>query len=294
MQAERWDEARAFLAEDQTREGTWLYAVALARLGQSREALEAVEDQIVAGDSLVIWADLFRALGTPAGQADREALRSRLAEHRWVTDTVKHQWDFATAQAMMSHDSAVATLMLEQIVEGPRTPSTMPARMILADQLIGHVSNDTTLLAAIERIEEFGRADPAMRFTVQALTSWGEAMRADLDTIPVGAPDGDLMLLYHATVARDTLQAPRLASWLLQRLERDWPDSPYVPKVLLTRMVLEPDSLEALRRRLVTHTGSPYLAFVEGRDDPRFAELEWNLDFYFGERFANTVRRVDQ
>jgi hypothetical protein len=81
---------------------------------------------------------------------------------------------------------------------------------------------------------------------------------------------------------------------LLQRLERDWPDSPYVPKVLLTRMVLEPDSLEALRRRLVTHTGSPYLAFVEGRDDPRFAELEWNLDFYFGERFANTVRRVDQ
>jgi hypothetical protein len=220
-------------------------------------------------------------------------LRSRLAEHSWATDTVKHRWDLATAQVMMSHDSAVATMMLERILEGPRTPSAMPARMILADQLIAHAEDDTTFFAALARIEEFGRADPAMLFTVQGLTSWGERMRADLDTIPTGAPEGDLMLLYHATVARDTLKAPRLASWLLQRLERDWPESPYVPKALLTRMVLEPDSLEALRRRLVMHTDSPYLAFVNGRDDPRFAELEWNLDFYLGERFANPPLRTE-
>jgi hypothetical protein len=119
-------------------------------------------------------------------------------------------------------------------------------------------------------------------------------MRVDLDTTRAGAPDGDMMLFFHATVARDTIKSPALAAWLLGRLERDWPASPYVPKALLARMALQPDSLEALRRRLESHTGSPYLAFVHGREDSRFADLEWALDFYLGERFATATSRGEQ
>src|SRR5690606_33225710 len=155
------------------------------------------------------------------------------AEHGWVTDTVKHRWDLATAQAMMSHDSAVATLLLERIIEGPRTPSTMQARMLIADRLLAQAHDDTTLFAALERIAEVGRADPSLLYVVRASTRWGHAIRADLDSSPAGAPEGDMMLLYHATMARDSLRAPALASWLLGRLEHDWPASPYIGKDLL-------------------------------------------------------------
>src|SRR5690606_6088588 len=149
----------------------------------------------------------------------------------------------------------------------------MQPRMLIADRLLAQAHDDTTLFAALERIAEFGRADPSMLFVVQGFTRWGEAMRADLDSTPAGAPEGDMMLLYHATIARDSLRAPALASWLLGRLERDWPASPYIGKALLARMVLEPDSLEALRARLESHTDSPYLAYVTGTEGPRFAEL---------------------
>jgi hypothetical protein len=294
MQAERWEEARVFLAEDVTTEGTWLHALALARLGRSADAIAAMEGRITAGDSVTNWDDLFRAFATHPGNAGSSELRSRLEVQRWVTDTVKHRWDLATAQTMMSHDSAVATLMLERISDGSRTPSTTMARMMLIDQLIGQAKDDSTLFAALARIEEFGRNDPSMVFQIQALTSWSRAMRVDLDTTRAGAPDGDMMLFFHATVARDTIKSPALAAWLLGRLERDWPASPYVPKALLARMALQPDSLEALRRRLESHTGSPYLAFVHGREDSRFADLEWALDFYLGERFATATSRGEQ
>lgn len=295
VEAGRWEEASEFLAGDASLEGSWLHAVALARLGRDAEALAAVEDRIVAGDSLANWVELFRAFGSRAGDQGGDALRARLAQHGWVTDTVKQLWDLTTAQAMMSHDSAVATLLLERIVAGPRTPSTMQARLLIADRLLAQAHDDSTLFAALTRIGEFAQADPSMQFMVQGLGRWGAAMRADLDSTAAGAPEGDMMLFYHAAIARDSLRAPALASWLLERLERDWPESPYVPKALLARMVLEPDSLEALRARFESHTDSPYLAFVNGTEGPRFAELEWTLDFYLGERFAAAIpTRVEQ
>jgi hypothetical protein len=291
--AQQWEAAVEFLDGDATLEGTWLHANALARLGRSAEALALVQDRIVAGDSTAFWDDLFRALASTGGGGAAADLRSRLGAHPWANDTIKQRWDMATATAMMSHDSAVGTLMLEQVIQGPRTSITMQARLLLADQLMTHARDDTSLVTALARIEEFGVADPTMRFATQRLSSWGRGIRADLDTLRPGAAEGDLALFFHATVARDSLRAPALAAWLLQRLERDWPDSPYVPKALLFRMVLQPDSLAALRQRFEARDGSPYLAFVQGREDPRFAELEWALDFYFGERFATTDTSVE-
>jgi hypothetical protein len=131
-------------------------------------------------------------------------------------------------------------------------------------------------------------------FVAQRLIGWGAAIRDDLDSLDAGAPEGDMVMFFHATVARDTLQAPALAAWLYGRLERDWPVSPYLPKALLARMPLQPDSLEALRVRLSTHSDSPYLAYLAGREDDRFAELEYTLDFFLAERFAIATTRTDR
>ena len=80
-----------------------------------------------------------------------------------------------------------------------------------------------------------------------------------------------------AEVARDSLRAPSLAASLWLQLEQGWPASPYVPKALMARMAILPDSAETLRGRLVAMTASPYLAYARGENDPRFAQLEDSL-----------------
>ena len=48
-------------------------------------------------------------------------------------------------------------------------------------------------------------------------------------------------------------------------------------KALLARVILVPDSADALRARIATFPGSPYLAYLQGRDDGTFARLEDSL-----------------
>lgn len=294
MRAERWQAARELLADDESVEGRWLHAVALARLGQAEAALAAVEDRAAVGDSLANWVDLFRALASVPGGNNGTALRARLGEHRWVTDTVRLRWDLAAAEAMMSRDSVAAMRLLNQLADGPVTPETFRARMLVADHVMAAARDDVTLAAALDRIDALGRTDPTIVLLAQRLTSWGSAIRADVDTIAPGTPDGDMAMFFHSEVARDTLHAPALSAWLLARLESGWPASPYVAKALLARLVLEPDSIEALRSRLEAHAGSPYLAYVRGREDARFAELEDALGFYLADRFGATLTRGEQ
>ena len=77
--------------------------------------------------------------------------------------------------------------------------------------------------------------------------------------------------------ARDSLHAPRLGAELFARVERGWPTSPYVPKSMLARIWLQPDSAEAIRARVATHQGSPYLAYLRGMDDSVYRQLEDSL-----------------
>ncbi len=138
-------------------------------------------------------------------------------------------------------------------------------------------------------LEPITRGDAAATFSAQHLTRWGRAIEGDLETTSAGTPAGDLAMLFDASVARDTLAATGLASWLLRRLERGWPDSPYLAKALLIRMALEPDSADALRARLGQRTDSPYLAHLRGEEGARFAVLEDSLSFYFDDRMAAVI-----
>jgi hypothetical protein len=295
LRAGRWEAAREFLADDESTDGRWLHAVALARLGRGVEALELVAPRTQAGDSLANWDELFRAFASTPGSPGAVELRTELARHKWVTETTLRRWDLSMAETSLLHDPGEGMRMLARLTEGINSPATTRARMLVAEHDMRQVRDDTTLTAALARIERIGRDDPTALFVTQRLVGWGSAIRHDIDTLPAGAPEGDMTMFFHATVARDTLQAPALAAWLLRRLERDWPGSPYVPKALLARMPLEPDSLAALRARLETHTESPYLAYLAGREDARFSELEYTLDFFLAERFAaSSTVPVDQ
>jgi hypothetical protein len=104
-----------------------------------------------------------------------------------------------------------------------------------------------------------------------------------------GAPTGDLALFLAAELARDSLNSSAIADTLLTRIEHGWPQSAYLPKVLLTRLSIEPDSAPALRARLATFTASPYLERINGIADPALLHLEDSLATYI--RTAMAVRR---
>jgi hypothetical protein len=279
----QWEEALPLLADGEGRQVTWQRAITLAQLGRLDEAMVLVEPWVAEGDTLTPWVDLVRA---GAARADVAVLLERLGTLPSANDTTRGAWLLAAAEAGMRRDEAGSRATLERVAGMPRSPAVSRARVLLAERLIAEAHDSLTLARAVAALEGVGGDDPTARVFANLLAGWGRTILRDVDSLAAGEAEGDLAMVYDAMVARDTLHAPRLASWLLLRLERRWPESPYVPKALLMRMPLEPDSLEALHARLQAAPASPYLALMQGRDDPQYRELEFALDFYLGERFA--------
>lgn len=293
LRAERWVEAEQMLADDETSEGRWLYAVALARLGRADEAVAIVTPMIQSGDRNREWPQFVRAVAShPSAQLD--TLLDRLGRMPLASDTARADWLMAAAEGA-SADRDRSRAYLESLSRMRPAPAVSRGRNQLVTMLFSEIEDDVSMRDVLARAGELGREDPVSTMTVNRMSRWTGAMLADLDSIPPGAGEGDLAMFHHASIASDTLGAPRLASWFLQRLERDWPESPYVAKALLWRITLEPDSADALRERLaMQHADSPYLAWIRGIEDPRFAELEYTLDFYLGDRLAGNTAEVVQ
>jgi hypothetical protein len=273
------------LAEGSGRAVTWQRAITLAQLGRLDEAMGLVDPWIAAGDTLTPWMDLVRAGAARGGVAP---LLDRLGTLPSANDTTRGAWLLAAAEAGMVRDPVGSRAMLARVAAMPRSAAVSRARVLLAERLIAEAHDSLTLAQAVAALDAVGGDDPAARVFANQLAGWGRTILRDVDSLSAGEAEGDLAMVYGAMVARDTLHAPRLASWLLQRLERQWPASPYVPKALLMRMPLEPDSLDALQARLQASPASPYLALMQGRNDPQYRELEYALDFYLGERFATS------
>lgn len=293
VDAGRWDEAVAMLAEDDTRTGRWQRAIAIAQLGRIPEALDLVESRILAADSSADWQQLVRITATRAPDMV-DTLLDALGAMRNAGDTARARWQLAAAEAILPSDPAAGTRRLEAVVAMPESPPVSQARMLLLERRVAAVDDSASLATTLERLQDVGRGDPAVSFRSQALTRWGREILAELAATPAGSADGDLAMFFHATIARDTLRAPRLASHLLLRLEQGWPESPYVAKALLARLPLVPDSAAAIRERLAGFPDSPYLAYLAGRADDRFATLEDALGFYIDGRLAERMAGGDQ
>lgn len=280
---DRWDDALPLLDGRDERPVTWQRAITLAHLGRFDEAMALVDPWITEQDTTIAWVELVRAV---ASRQPPDPLLTRLATLPSANDTTRSAWMLAAAEAETERDPVASKALLGDVAEMPRSPAVSRARVLLAEVLVAEAHDSLTLAAALAALADVGGDDVTARIRAEQLAAWGKAILADVDTFKAGAPEGDLATIFDAMVARDTLEAPRLASWLLRRLERQWPESPYVAKALLMRMPLEPDSVDALRSRLERSTDSPYLALMQGRNDPRYGEMEWALDFYLGERYA--------
>lgn len=286
LASREWDAVLATLAGLDTIPARVDRALALAGLGRTADALVEVEPLLAARDTTVGWERLVEGIAAADGAA-ADSLLQRLESRGIAAGVRRGGLLFAAARGALSTGVPGAADRLSRVIAADASSrASADARLLVAANLFAEASSITELRAAVDSTRQLDADDGAPALRARELGRLGESLAAQHDSLVPGAPDGDLLTFLHAETARDSLGAPRLASAFLMRLERDWPLSPYVPKALIARMVVQPDSIDALRDRVLGYVESPYVAYLLGREGPRFAELEQALALFARAREA--------
>jgi hypothetical protein len=288
MAAGRWQDALAELANDETTDGRWQRALAAAHLGRADAVLELLEPRMALGDTTAAWGTLLGVLAA-SGPSDADSVLMRLDQMPTATAPLRTRWQFAVAEGLAGYDVALANDRRRALLADHTAPAAVasPARVALAQQRVRAVHDSASLADALVEARHWSEGDPTTRFILRPIIDAGQRILTDIAEHPAGAPVGDLVFFADAQLARDTLLTPRLSDWMLSEVERRWPQSPYLAKVLLARIPVAPDSADALRARVAQQAGSPYLRYLAGTEGPAFTALEDSL-----ERFL-TARRLE-
>jgi len=260
----RWADALAVLDNEDTIPARLDRAMALAQLGRTDRALQDLEPSLAASDTTVRWLNYVEAFA-PHGTEATDSLLARLLAFPNAREVQRAEWLFAGARAALTADPAAADRRLRQLAL--RTPGrwVTEGAMLQVELRITRATSPATVrnvLDSLRRGPELPEGLAAMR--LNRLQQGALQVLGPNDSTRAGAAGGDLVMFALAEYARDSLGAPRLAGWFFGRLERDWPASPYVPKALLARSMLEPDSSATFIARVRRQSGSPYLTAAEG------------------------------
>lgn len=274
-------------------------AVALAALDRTDEAIVELTPALEARDTTADW-DRFLRLIAEHDPEDADRLVARLSSFPGINDTLRTRWQLAVAEGAMRSDRNVGARRLETLAGLRLTPSTSRARVILAERLIAGLDRGDSLRAFLASLGRLMDGDPFTALQVSRLYDRVDALADDIDSLPPGSSGGDMALFYQAENALLEMQSAALAAWLYHRIETAWPDSPYAPKALLARMMLQPDSALVLAERVVRrYPSSPYVRWFAGEEGPEFRVLDGALGQYIGDRRAlaemrrTTPRPVD-
>lgn len=253
-------------------------AAALAGLGQIESALAVAESLIIARDTLAPWPAIAANVAT-----HDPAAASRLAE-RFAADTnwpsrIRGRLLIDDGLRLADRDPVLSTARLEMAAEvGGISEAPIEAQLILIRRRLATMETVDSLRQAANDLSALGEG--AASFTQAILRLTGSVNRAALaaDSVPPGAPQGDLRLFLAGELARDSAEAPRFAAVQFRRVAAEWPDSPFAPKALLALIMLEPVAADTLRERIrSSYPASPYLLLVDGHDTPALAQLEDSL-----------------
>ncbi|HET9133813.1 MAG TPA: hypothetical protein VFN90_05895 [Gemmatimonadales bacterium] len=291
----RWQEAVTLLAADTAADARFERAFALAGLDRTDDALAELAPVIAQGDTTVGWARFLDLIAAQDAE-DARTLATRLAAMPSVSPALRGSWALAAARgALRGATPGAGEAWLTQLATDSVSRTAAQARLALAEHRLARVPDVAALRPVAATLTGWLSttlgSDALFLRRVERIAG---RLVGDHDSLPPGAPLGDLAAFHGAEVARDSLANPTLAAALLAHLERGWPDSPYVVKALLARVILVPDSADALRARIATFPGSPYLAYLQGRDDGTFARLEDSLATFVRTRAIRAeVRRAD-
>lgn len=285
-----WTEALRLLQQLDEPSARLNRAVALAALDRADEALTEVRPVVMLPDTVFDFVPLLEKLAGRNSARTNELLGT-LATVASASPERRSRWLLAAARGAVRHDPAAADARLAQLAMLPPGPAVSAGALLAIDRLVALSLSPSDLRL---RVDSLARMDTEGLSRLRA----GELRRKSVSLLEEEAsatpatPRGDLVLFVLAETARDSLAAPQLAGWLFGRIERDWPQSPYVAKSLLARLALFPDSGDALRARLSALASNPYLAYLRGEQDGAFVHLEDSLRTFVLERArAATGRR---
>lgn len=282
-----WEEALQSLAGLDVPSARANRAAALISLDRPAEAYAEIEPLLAARDTLVDWPELAGLFASHDGAvADR--LLDALAP---LPAPVRARALLEAARRTPPSDAARIDGYLGRALPIAMGETLGDVQIFLMERIASRATTPADLASRLDSIARFGD-DGTARLRALSLRRSGAALVAEERRTAAGAPAGDLVLFVLGETARDSLHAPRLADWLFARVERDWPASPYLGKALLARIALGGDSTEALQARLAARAESPYLAYLQGRQDPAFARLEDSLRMFIMDRYraASGVR----
>ena len=291
MRDRRWAEALPLLREFDEPQFRANRAVALAALGQTEEALAEVRPLLASADTALDFAPLVERLATQHSMRTEELLAA-LSASPSSTPERESRWLLAAVRGALLTDPVAADRRLALLIALPSNVSVRAGELLAADRLVSRAESPSGLLVRLDSLAHFAE-EGLTRLRADDLRRTAKSLLEEERATPAGAPRGDLVLFALAVVARDSLVAPVLASWLFARIERDWPQSPYRAKALLARLSLTPDSAASLRGRLLALPPNPYVDYLRGEQAAGFVQLEDSLRAFGLERArAATGRRT--
>lgn len=257
-------------------------AVILAGVGRSGGAL-ALVDTVLAGPrpADAPWDSLVAALGR-ADPPAAGALTDRLVVLDSLPADLRARLLLADAERWREVDSARTRLRWEQVaVVAPSRSVQASARMALAARRLAEAPGLEELRPLVDSLGAIGQLGGAAGVDAARRGRALERLLARVDSArpdTAGSPEGDLVLFTAAESLRDSVGASRAAVGLFALMVDRHPASPFAPKAILARAVLEPERAESLLADLtVRYPGSPYLLALQGVPADSFLVLEDSL-----------------
>lgn len=258
-------------------------AICYSVLGDVAAARPLLDQALARGDTTFAWGVALAGVGrVDPGLASSytsavvaiPGLRTEERDGLLVADGVR--------LLPVNADSGLARLRAAAAAN-PVTDNSLLARLTIARYLLGQAETVPALETArpeLTPLSEFGGVS-----AIAALNYLRVLDRAQryLDSVPPGAPRGDLATFMLAESIRDGLPAPRVAAQLFASIPTYWPESPYAPKALLALAGLQPDNAEMIIHAMeCVYPGNPYLLLAEGEVTPAVLALEDSLQNYTG------------
>jgi tetratricopeptide (TPR) repeat protein len=275
--AGRYDEALSTLEAYREPRVQTERVLALAGAGRAPEAFALADSLMAESDTTRRWDSVVVALGQQDPVA-ASTLVERVRHLPGQTQESQARLLYEDGLRLARVDTARAARRLRECSgTGGTGTSAGRARLELLRLDLRRVSQPEELLPIMDSLSAI-----TLRFKVtDQATQLGPAVaavHATSTTVTPPTPQGDLRLFLAGEVARDTLEAPRLAVEIFRRILAWWPSSPYAAKVVLATQQLDTTWADSARAILETqYPDSPYLALIRGESTPAYKQLEDSL-----------------
>ena len=253
--------------------------LALAGAGRVPEALALTDSLMAHGDTAARSWDSLLVIMADANPSAASGLVDRVQRLPKRTPELQARTLLEDGLRMSAIDTARAARRLREAIAVRGTGEAAGrASVALLRLRLAAVTQPRELKPVLDSLNKLGLRFEAITQEIDDL----KANVAEVDTaallVTPATPQGDLRVFLAAELAREALNAPRLAEMLFRRIPEQWPFSPYAPKAILAAQQLNPAWVDSARALLeLQYYDSPYLARIQGEATPEYRELEDSL-----------------